>query len=266
MLLLSLLLASALAAEPSIPKLACTSFTCSEDITPGLCEAYERRFTSELTRTREVSVTTQRDVAQIIGLERQKALMGCAEDATSCTSELAGALGVDGMLTGSVTRTPGGYLLSLKVLKVTDGSPWASASERLESEGQLLDVLDPIAARFVGELVGRKKTNVGRVVFFSGAALALGLSAGGAALVAMSKSDAALLKSDQPQTPLELQGTASRGSTFQTAGALMLTAGVPIFITCLVLALVDPGSSRRVALVPSFSSRGAFVSLTWELR
>ncbi len=249
-----------------MPRLACTSFVCSPEIAAGLCEAYERRFTSELTRTRELAVTTERDVAQMLGLERQKQLLGCAEDSTSCGAELAGALGVDGLLSGSVTRTPSGYLLSLKVLRLSDGIEWASASERLTSEGQLLDVLDPIAARFVNELNGkRSRISTTRVVMLSGAGLSLALSVTGAVLVGMSKADAALLKSDQTQTPLQLQATASHGSTFQAAGSALLGIGVPALATFVILAIADPGSKPSVAILPSFDTHGAAVSLRWDL-
>jgi hypothetical protein len=86
-----LLALSVLSAEP--PKVACTAFTCSDDVGSGLCQAYELRFTSRLGRGQRVRVTTQRDVAQIIGLERQKQLLGCSDQDSSCNAELAGALG-----------------------------------------------------------------------------------------------------------------------------------------------------------------------------
>ena len=65
--------------------------------------------------------------------------------------------------------------------------------------------------------------------------------------------------------PLELQRTATTGSTYQTAGSLMLAVGVPAIITFLVLALVDPPSKSKVAILPSLGPNGAQVLLRWEL-
>ncbi len=265
--MLTILTFAVLAQQPAVPKLAMSSFVCSEEIAPGLCEAYERRFTSELTRTRELAVTTERDVQQLLGLERQKQLLGCAEDSMSCAAELAGALGVDGLVSGAVTRTPTGYLLNIKVTKAKDGSEWASASEILTSEGQLLDKLDPIAARFVRELNGKTGgSSAGRIVMFSAAGVGLALTVSGAVLFNMAKSEAALLRSDTVQSPLELQATASRGNTYQTAGVLLMTVGIPTFTTFLILALVNPGGDTRTAMVaPVFFPGGAGVAFVGAL-
>jgi len=57
------------------------------------------------------------DVQSLLGLERQRQLLGCSEDA-SCLADLGGALGVDYLLVGSVGRI--GTLLRLD-LKLVDG-------------------------------------------------------------------------------------------------------------------------------------------------
>jgi len=251
-----------LAAEP--PKVACTSFTCSEDLGPALCEAYERRFTGRLSRNDRVRVTTPRDIGQLLGLERQKQLLGCAdEDSSSCNAELAGALGVEGILTGVVTRTPSGYLLSVKVIRVKDGREWASANESARDDGELQDALDATADRFVPLLEGAKPGTGARVVWWAGTVLGLGMVAGGAALFALSKQDAAILKRDTPQTPAELDMTASRGSTLQSAGAALLGFGIPIALTCFILAVALPAESGGFAVAPLVTADGAFVSAGW---
>lgn len=259
---LGLLAVTVLAAEP---RLACTSFTCSTDISADVCEAYERRFSNELSRTREVAVTTRSDVQQVLGLERQRQLLGCSDDeASSCATELAGALGVDGILTGTVTRTRSGYLVTMKVLRSKDGSQWASASERSQTEGALQDALDLIARRFINELTGRRPVSLFRPVMIVGATLGLAAAVSGGVLVGLSKTREALLKSDQPQTASELEMTAASGSLFQTAGYTLLSAGLPIFVVFAALALfVSPGDG--LALVPSIGPSGATVSLRWSL-
>lgn len=257
---LSVMAMLTLAAEP---KLACTSFTCSAEIAPAVCEAYERRFTDRLSRSKEVLVTTQRDVQAVIGLERQRQLLGCsAEEGASCVTELAGALGVDGIMTGVITRTRSGYLLSIKVVNAKDGRQWVTASERARTEGEVQDALDFIAKRFVYELNGRQAPRFFRPVMLGVTGLGVGLTVVGAVLYSMSKSQEALLRSDTPQTPLEIQATASSGSTLQTAGGLLMGVGIPITLTALLLALVDP-TSDGMAVVPMVGRNGAYVSVGW---
>jgi hypothetical protein len=246
------------------PKVALTTFTCSEDIGPVLCEAYERRFSSQLTRGREVEVTTQRDIGQLLGLERQRVLLGCSEDATDCAAELAGALGVDGLLSGTVTRSPSGYLVNLKVLRAKDASEWVSASERKPTELELQDALDAIALRFAGALQGHEPPRVGRVLGWTGVGLGVALAAGGGVLVGLSKADAATLRSDVPQGPLDLENTAARGATFQRTGAVLLGVGAGVAVGCALLLLLLPEPSG-VAFAPAFSRDSAWVTARWVL-
>ncbi len=257
--LISVVLMTMLSAES--PKVACTTFTCSDDLGPSLCEAYERRFTSRLARGQKVQVTTPRDIAQILGLERQKQLLGCSNEDGSCSAELAGALGVDGLLTAIVTRTPSGWLLSMKVVRATDGVEWVSANENARDDGELQDVLDGIADRFAKELQGVKPGGASRAVLWSGTALGLGLVAGGAVLLGLSKPYAARLKSDEPQSPTDLDQTASQGATLQTAGGVLLGVGIPVALTFFILALALPAESGGVSVAPLFTSDTAYVSV-----
>jgi hypothetical protein len=60
-------------------------------------------FTERLS-TPQLKVTTATEIAAVLGLERQKALLGCNDASTSCMIELANALGVDGILKGSIGK------------------------------------------------------------------------------------------------------------------------------------------------------------------
>src|SRR3954464_15436468 len=97
---------------------------------------------SELTREGGFKVTTKNDVAQVLGIERQKQLLGCGDAQSSCLAELAGALGVDGILSGSLARIGSGFTVTLRVLRATDGSELATASVRVKNEEELQDWLD----------------------------------------------------------------------------------------------------------------------------
>jgi TolB-like protein len=60
-------------------------------------------------------VISQADVAAMIGFEKQKQMLGCAED-SGCLAEIGGALGVDYVLSGQVGQIGSRYHLSLQIL------------------------------------------------------------------------------------------------------------------------------------------------------
>src|SRR5437660_1662129 len=72
-------------------------------------------------------VTTKSEISALLGFERQKSLMGCGETATNCLAELAGALGVDGLIVGSLAKTPRGFVMNLKVVSALDARQLAAA-------------------------------------------------------------------------------------------------------------------------------------------
>jgi hypothetical protein len=133
-----------LAVSASPLRLAAPGFTC-EGVSPTLCAAYVERF-STLLGSERVKVTTAGDVTATLGLERQRQLLGCTD--SGCMAELAGALGVDGLLLGTVVKTSASWLVTLKVVRPRDGSVWVQASARAKSEDELQAFLDATAVQF----------------------------------------------------------------------------------------------------------------------
>lgn len=104
-------------------------------------------------RTHGILVTTQSQVAAIIGLERQKSLLGCGETSSECLAELAGALGVDGVITGSLARTgKGSWVINLNVIAANDGRTIGSASTRVRDDDALLDWINEVAGQLAPRL------------------------------------------------------------------------------------------------------------------
>ena len=64
-------------------------------------------------------VMTPKQLEAVLGLERQKQLLGCAE--SSCMVELANALGVDGLLLGEIGRFGERYQINLKIVSAIEG-------------------------------------------------------------------------------------------------------------------------------------------------
>ena len=105
-----------------------------------------------------VNVQTEADFAAVLGAERQKQLLGCADE--GCLVELAAALDADGLLTGSVGLAEGTRIVNLRIIS-TQGTPLATASGSAASEPEVLETLRALADQLVGQLKG--KVEAGRI-------------------------------------------------------------------------------------------------------
>jgi hypothetical protein len=137
------LLAAAPTTTSTAPSLAAPGFTALG--VPKDRAQYYSDHLAQLLTLRGLRVLTAGDVRQLLGMERDRELMGCNEGA-SCIAELANALGTDGIVTGTVASVGGALHLDVRIL-ATDGSRVLAAfSKQADDEKQLLDSLDAAAA------------------------------------------------------------------------------------------------------------------------
>lgn len=118
-----------------------------------VADALVDRFVTQLSSTGEVRVITARDMTQVLGVERQKQLMGCTESSGACTAELAGALGTDAVLSGSVVKVGASFTATLRFVSGSDGRELAAATTRVKTLEALQDWLDEQAPPFIRRLV-----------------------------------------------------------------------------------------------------------------
>jgi TolB-like protein len=105
----------------------------------------------ELRRRPGVSVVTQADVAALLGVERTRQMLGCAE--SGCVAEIGGALGADRVVHGSLGRVGGSLMVNLSALDARHGAAVASVSQRLRggADEAFLDALPSIADAILAE-------------------------------------------------------------------------------------------------------------------
>ncbi len=105
-------------------------------------EAYQSYFVNQMQLAGGVTVVTQAEIAALLGLERQKQLLGCEEaSAASCMAELGGALGAEGLVVGNISKLGGSFLLDVKVVEVQTARTLALISKRVANEEALLNAL-----------------------------------------------------------------------------------------------------------------------------
>ncbi len=180
---------SALAQQHSV---AVMGLKASGDVDQAMVRSMEDLLSNEIRAMGGLRVISRSDIIGLLNLEKQKRLMGCAND--QCLAEIGGALGVDWMLTGTISDFGDTILVNLKLLDVRDVRVIASSSRKATGgKSGLVDVLPTmIKELFVGRAGGQRAVSLeelearrsritwGHVLFWSGAGLAVvgGLSLG----------------------------------------------------------------------------------------
>jgi len=143
--MLAPLLALAVAAAP---RIAVLPVTAGEGVPPSTAAALADAVAGEVRRSAGVEVITQREIAAVLTLDRQKQMLGCQSDA--CMAELGGALGCERLVAGDLARLGESWLFSLKLVETGKARVAAQADRRLRG-GTIDDVLDQLPA-MVAEL------------------------------------------------------------------------------------------------------------------
>jgi TolB-like protein len=135
---------SAVAASPSVAVLDFTVIGGDE----RLGSVYADRLAARLEQ-RGVVVITQQTISSMLSLERQRQLLGCGTEATSCVAELAGALGSSYLMIGQVARVGSSVSLNVRAVRSNDGSTVSSSAKTVGSEEAALSAMTEAADAFV---------------------------------------------------------------------------------------------------------------------
>ncbi len=241
-----------LAATPPPVKLAAPGLAGVE-LSAELTTFYGNHLAQQLALNESLAIITASDVASLLGVERQKQLLGCGDE--SCVAELANALGVDGLITGSLGRFGDFIQVNLKVIAAADGRTLALYSGSASGESQALDTIKDAARALSVQVLtrlGRGVAPVGARRFFwiplVASALGVGLGLG---LFGIASADAAALRGLGVNTPPLSTADAHR---HLTSGVAARTGGIVAFAAAGVGLLVAGALwlfGAPVALVPT---------------
>jgi len=130
------------------PRLALNGVQVGAGFDPKQAETVEQLFLQALQETRRWAVLGRPDIAALVGFERQRQMLGCADG--SCVAELAGALGVELLATADVGRLGDAVVVGLRVLDARRGSVLGHAQRTVHADGEI-----PAAVRqIVSEVAG----------------------------------------------------------------------------------------------------------------
>ena len=270
------LLALTLAAAPSPIQLAAPGFECV-NLEPNVCALYTDTFAQLLAERGGLRVTTQREIAALLGMERQRELLGCSAESASCLAELAGALGVDGVVTGSLGKLGSAYTVNVKIISARDGSSLGAKSGRVKDDDALHEWMVETAHELAEVLTRQRGSESTTAVSRSsggglrGSAwiplvaggLALGL---GGAMIAMGNADARAIReptSAEPATLTAVKALRSAGEAKQGAGVALVAVGAAAVLVGAGFFLFGAPGEPVVAL--RLSPEAVGVGLSWEL-
>lgn len=140
------------AAPPSSakPKLVVLQLSAAGGIDDSVGLAMTEAITGEVGKKGYFDVISQKEIQTFLAQERQKQMLGCGEEASSCLSELAGAAGARFILTGAVAKLGDAYQLTLQTLDSQKTQPLGRSTRIAKS----LDVLRAGLPYAVAEATG----------------------------------------------------------------------------------------------------------------
>jgi hypothetical protein len=226
-------------------KVAAPSFSLV-GLSPELGNVFQDRFVSRLASS-ELRVTTSRDIAQLLGLERQRQLLGCDAQSSQCLAELAGALGVDVVVSGNIAKSESGFIASVRALRTSDGQMIDAPSTRVEKEGELLDWLDRTADGVRGKILeqlrpGSTTPFVRWIPGLVGGALLVG------GTVCLLLSGVAYGELVGPAPLSDISGTRARGETLMPLGFALVGVGAAGVVSSVLWSMTP--SPVKAAWVP----------------
>lgn len=250
------------------PTLAMLGLHAGAGMSPETLGTIGELLLTALDSTGRFTVTGRSDLVAVLGLERERQLLGCDAN-TECMAEIAGALGVEYVASGDVGRLGSLTILTLKLIEVRSAKVIVRVKRTVSDDGELAKVMESAAAELAAavrrkparasELDGRGQTldikSAGLGAGFWSALVSAGIvvSVGGFFAREAFVSAGRVRSAVDPNEYVQAKVDASRSSTianvaFTVAGATAIGAGV-------VWLLNDGGTAgataTRTMLVPS---------------
>ena len=262
--MLALTLAAVLSASPAPEvKLAAPSFNVVE--VKAEVAAFALEHLAEQLSKHQIPVITPREIQAALGLERQRMLLGCTDDGSSCMAELGDALGVSGILLGDLVRLGDTIELHLKVIS-TQGKRLAGFTERVKKDAELFDALDRGAQAIAEQLrpaIAGDGLRLRGLTWIPGALAGLAIVTASASYGAANRAHNTLTNAAGPALT-EANRTATDGKAWQglAAGA----TAVAVVATGVAVWFFVTGNRPELTPTVSVSSSGATFGIAGTLR
>jgi len=242
-------------AKPPL-KVVMPALTLS-NLADGVGQVFEEHAATQL-KLAGLEVVTARDMTAILGLERQRQLLGCNEVSTTCLTELGNALGADGVVVGTLAKVGARYDLNLKLLDSGSARVLAIGARNATTEEGVLDALTELTRQLAADALratGRAAVVVeaprgpSRVVALIPAVVgAVCVGLGIAAWIASENSWALLSRAEVLQDGAALRDTGQTLDVLAWTG--LAVGGAALASAALLFFLIPPQSAVSFAVTP----------------
>lgn len=144
------LAAALLCTASGVTKVALVPLPVGSGLDDKAAAAITEAITGEIRRVPGVKLITQDEITALVGLERQKGLLGCADD--KCMTEIGGALGVDRLVTCRLSKVGETWMFTMKSLDPNKALVVAQADRNIRKAS--IDDMIELIPTMVGELFG----------------------------------------------------------------------------------------------------------------
>ncbi|MDP1917922.1 MAG: hypothetical protein Q8L14_16880 [Myxococcales bacterium] len=257
-MLSTLLIATVAAASPDAIGIAITPLQVVQ--MPTEMAGYAEDRLANRLGERGFKVTTSADIQALLGLERQRQLLGCTEEA--CSTEIGAALGVPLLVVGRVSKIEERFDLDVRVIRQRDGVVIARESRGIEGLKRLGELMEA-----AGDSLARQLEPKTPFAWRLWVPLSLGVAAAavGAVLWALAERDYFSWTTPRFQVPRTLVGLAefdaelNRLNTQRVIGISAVGFGGALLATGILWNALAP--SLPVSVVTAPAPGGALVSV-----
>jgi TolB-like protein len=237
------------------PKLVVLDLVAGSGVDASMARSFGEAITHEVSKRGFFETTSTQEIQTMLGVERQRQLLGCSEAAQSCMGELADAMGARFVLSGSLSKLGDAFQLSLQTIDTQKTQP-LGRSVRIARDASTLNALIPFA---VAEATGTPLPPPPSKV------LPLSLVIGGGALIiaaavlgmdGLSRDRAVASELSAPILTRTLVSFQSDARTVLIEKTVALAAGITgaaIMMMGFFLWPSSAGSETQVALLPSLN-------------
>jgi TolB-like protein len=150
-LLLAPCLATA-AAKKQLPKVAVLDIRALQGAHEDTVQIILEMITTALAEKKRYDVIGKADVTALIGLDRQRKMLGCKDD-NACLANIGGAMGVEYLVTGQLGKLGSRYRLSLNLLDVRKNKSLSRPSDFCDGNDDALAAkTQQLVAKLLAEL------------------------------------------------------------------------------------------------------------------
>jgi hypothetical protein len=241
----------------TLPNLLVFDIIPEKGVEKGAANLLTELVMDRISDTKKYTVFGQKDLDKMLFWEQNKQLKGCTD--TACLVQIAGAMGAEFYVEGSIGVMGDKYVFTLKLIDAMTVKVTSRATETIpKDEAEAMNS----ARRMVREIMGVDQAAQksypmnpykmwGHVSFWSG----LGAVAVGGAMSGLAKNSSDSYRRSGNSSDKERVGT------YDTTAAVMYGLGGAMVVTGIVLWSISPGDEawakrHRVSFAPSFGPDG----------